>query len=131
MNTKTNLPPLHLIPELKEQVLDATGFSGKTAVILGSGLGAISDSLSEKNAVSYSELNGFPVSTVEGHSGEIITGGELGMRVLTLSCLTNYAAGITNEPLTHAEVIATADQSGATFTELIITIIAQLHKEKD
>ena len=131
MNTKTNLPPLQLIPELKEQVLDATGFSGKTAVILGSGLGAISDSLSEKNVISYSELNGFPVSTVEGHSGEIITAGELGMRVLTLSCLTNYAAGITNEPLTHAEVIATADQSGATFTELIITIIAQLHKEKD
>lgn len=275
MNTKTNPPPLHLISELKEQVVDATGFSGNTAIILGSGLGALSESLSDKKTISYSALDGFPVSTVEGHSGELITGslsgavvllasgrfhlyegydfetvtipvklfnalgienliitnssgsirkenqpgslmaitghldctfrhsagdpvlqtsdvyhhpellnlakssaeelgidlktgnycwtlgpsyetkaeiqyfaslggdavgmstvpeiiaaGEFGIRILTISCLTNYAAGVSDEPLTHEEVIATAEQSGETFTELISTIIAQLHKEK-
>ena len=35
---------------------------------------------------------------------EIISAAELGMKILTISCLTNYAAGISNHPLTHEAV---------------------------
>lgn len=59
---------------------------------------------------------------------EILTAGELGMRVLTISCLTNFAAGITDQPLTHAEVIKTADRAGADFSELL-TLTIELLKE--
>ncbi len=59
---------------------------------------------------------------------EILTAGELGMRVLTISCLTNFAAGITDQPLTHAEVIETAERVGADFSELL-TITIELLKE--
>lgn len=60
---------------------------------------------------------------------EIIAGGELGMKVLTISCLTNYAAGITPQKLTHEEVMETALQSGTRFTKLLKQIILGLNLE--
>ncbi len=54
---------------------------------------------------------------------EILAAGELGMSVLGLSCLTNFAAGITKQPLTHAEVMETAQRVGADFTKLLLKTI--------
>lgn len=54
---------------------------------------------------------------------EILTAGELGMSVLGLSCLTNFAAGITKLPLTHTEVMETALRAGADFTKLLLQTI--------
>lgn len=58
---------------------------------------------------------------------EIIAAGELGMKVLTISCLTNYAAGISPHKLTHEEVMETATHSGERFTQLLKEIISGLH----
>jgi len=44
------------------------------ALILGSGLGAFADSLEEAQSVKTSDLPGYPVSTVPGHAGRIVTG---------------------------------------------------------
>jgi purine-nucleoside phosphorylase len=85
MKTEPISTSLHLISNLKEQILDSTGFSGKTGIILGSGLGALADALTDKKAVSYSELDGFPESTVEGHSGEFLTGTLNGSNVMLAS----------------------------------------------
>lgn len=60
---------------------------------------------------------------------EILTAAELGMRVLTISCLTNYAAGITDQPLTHREVIETADQTSAKFLGLLTHTIKLLEED--
>ena len=57
---------------------------------------------------------------------EIIAGGELGMKILTISCLTNYASGISPHKLTHEEVMETANKSGERFTKLLKEIIASL-----
>ncbi|MDP6339868.1 MAG: purine-nucleoside phosphorylase [Candidatus Marinimicrobia bacterium] len=57
---------------------------------------------------------------------EIITAGELGMKVLTISCLTNYAAGISPKLLTHEEVIDTAKKAGEKFTSLLKRIISEV-----
>ena len=50
---------------------------------------------------------------------EIRAAGKLGMRVLGISCLTNYAAGITDEPLTHEDVISVANRVSDKFTRLL------------
>ena len=50
------------------------GFKPQIAMILGSGLGVLADKLEDKVSISYQELAGFPVSTVEGHSGELVLG---------------------------------------------------------
>ena len=60
---------------------------------------------------------------------EIISAAELGMRILTISCLTNYAAGISTHPLTHEEVVKTAKKTGEQFTGLLKKIISALKLE--
>ena len=60
---------------------------------------------------------------------EIISAAELGMKILTISCLTNYAAGISNHPLTHEEVVKTAKKTSEQFTGLLKKIISALKLE--
>ena len=43
-------------------------------LILGSGLGAFADSLEDARSVKTSDLPGYPLSTVPGHAGRIVTG---------------------------------------------------------
>ncbi len=60
---------------------------------------------------------------------EIRAAGDLGMEVLGISCLTNFAAGITNQPLTHEEVMETADRVSGEFTRLLIGIIRRIARD--
>ena len=46
----------------------------QTAIILGTGLGALVDHIEDKQYIPYTEIPNFPVSTVEGHSGNLIFG---------------------------------------------------------
>jgi len=54
---------------------------------------------------------------------EIMAANELGIKVLGISCLTNYAAGITDKPLTHDEVIETSSAVSKEFNELLKSIV--------
>lgn len=45
-----------------------------TAIILGTGLGALVDHIENKKFIPYKEIPNFPISTVEGHSGNLIFG---------------------------------------------------------
>lgn len=49
-------------------------FQPEIALVLGSGLGGFADSIEQKAALSYSEIPGFPVSTVVGHAGRFVFG---------------------------------------------------------
>lgn len=55
------------------RVRHAGAFPG-TALILGSGLGGIADAMDVDTEIDYSEISGFPVSTVAGHSGRLLIG---------------------------------------------------------
>lgn len=44
------------------------------AIVLGSGLGAVADAISDPVFIPYGEIPHFPQSTVEGHSGRIVAG---------------------------------------------------------
>ena len=44
----------------------------KIAIILGSGLGSLADDIEEKTIIPYKDIPNFPISTVEGHKGELI-----------------------------------------------------------
>ena len=46
----------------------------KTAIILGTGLGAVVDHINIEVEIPYSEVPHFPVSTVQGHKGRLIFG---------------------------------------------------------
>ena len=57
-----------------ETVQAKAGFKPKVALILGSGLGGYAEEMKIENTVDYKEIEGFPVSTVQGHHGRFIFG---------------------------------------------------------
>jgi len=48
------------------------------------------------------------------------------LEILGISCITNMAAGILNQVLSHEEVFATAEKTKTKFTNLLTEIIAAL-----
>lgn len=54
---------------------------------------------------------------------EAIAANHMGLRVAGISCITNMAAGILNQPLNHEEVKATADQVKEKFEKLVMEFI--------
>lgn len=62
-------------------------------IILGTGLGALVDFIENKQFIPYTEIPNFPVSTVEGHSGNLIVGTLGGKRVLGMQGRFHYYEG--------------------------------------
>lgn len=56
---------------------------------------------------------------------EAIVARHMGLRVLGLSCITNMAAGISEAPINHEEVIETGQRVRETFTQLLRRVIAK------
>jgi purine-nucleoside phosphorylase len=57
---------------------------------------------------------------------EVIVARAIGMRVLGFSCITNLACGLTDQPITHAEVLETTERVAATFKNLIRGVVSRL-----
>ena len=57
---------------------------------------------------------------------EIQQAAELDMRILSISIITNYAAGIINKPLSHEEVIEVSSQVKDDFANLLTEIITAI-----
>ena len=57
---------------------------------------------------------------------EAIVARHMGMEVLGISCITNMAAGISDEPINHEEVMATGDRVRETFTELLRRVVSKI-----
>ena len=57
-----------------ECVRKKTDFVPKVAIVLGSGLGDYAEQIKVEYELPYSEIEGFPVSTVPGHAGKFIFG---------------------------------------------------------
>ena len=62
-------------------------------VILGSGLGALSESIEDPAIIPYHDLPGWPISTVEGHAGELVIGNLEGKAVLVMNGRIHYYEG--------------------------------------
>jgi purine-nucleoside phosphorylase len=57
---------------------------------------------------------------------EVIVARQMGIRVLGISCATNMAAGILDQPLSHAEVIETGERVKSQFIALLRAVIPQV-----
>ncbi|MFN3692267.1 MAG: purine-nucleoside phosphorylase [Fervidobacterium sp.] len=59
--------------------------SPKIALVLGSGLGFLAESVEEKEEVNYKDIPNFPYSTAPGHEGKLIFGKLFGKNVVVLN----------------------------------------------
>jgi purine-nucleoside phosphorylase len=66
------------IAALRERGLDSLP---PIAIVLGSGLGPFADEAEGATAVSYADIPGFPIPSVEGHAGRLVVGTVEGRRV--------------------------------------------------
>src|SRR2546421_3533138 len=57
---------------------------------------------------------------------EAIVARHMNMEVIGISCITNLAAGVSNRPVDHSQVIATGERVRAEFTELLRRVVARL-----
>jgi purine-nucleoside phosphorylase len=57
---------------------------------------------------------------------EVIVARHLGIRVLGISCVTNMAAGILDQPINHAEVLETGERVKAQFVALLRAVIPRI-----
>lgn len=57
---------------------------------------------------------------------EVIAAAHAGLNVLGISCITNMASGILDQPLSHHEVIETAERVKSHFTKLVEGVVAHL-----
>jgi purine-nucleoside phosphorylase len=71
-----------------------------TGIILGSGLGLLADSVGRPDAIAFSELPHFPVSTVQGHSGRMLFGELEHQSVLLMEGRIHFYEGYTMAEVT-------------------------------
>ncbi len=79
--------------ESAEYIRSRIKLEPKLAVVLGSGLGDIVESLTEKETVEYEDIPNFPTSTVKGHAGRIVVGKLSGTPVLIMQGRFHFFEG--------------------------------------
>ena len=57
---------------------------------------------------------------------EVIVARHCSMRVLAISCVTNMAAGVLNQPINHAEVLETGERVRTSFVALLKALIPRM-----
>jgi purine-nucleoside phosphorylase len=73
------MPDLYTAADAAAQlILSRTSLRPKIALVLGSGLGAFADSLTDSTRIPYSEIPSFPQSTAIGHAGRMVIGNVIG-----------------------------------------------------
>ncbi|MBI3891047.1 MAG: purine-nucleoside phosphorylase [Candidatus Wallbacteria bacterium] len=88
------------IQQTTDYVRSRIGAKPEAAVILGSGLGPMADELQDPICIPYEEIPNFPISTVHGHSGQLIAGNIGSRRVLAMQGRFHLYEGYSEEQCT-------------------------------
>ena len=81
------------IDETTAKLLSLTSYRPKIGVILGSGLGALAETVEKANPIPFGELPHWPVSTVVGHMGRLVIGILADKPVLVMQGRAHYYEG--------------------------------------
>ena len=76
-----------------KSIREKTDFKPEKAVILGSGLGEYAEKIKIEQIVKYNEIEGFPVSTVQGHKGQFVFGYVKDVPVVLMQGRVHYYEG--------------------------------------
>lgn len=88
------------IAESAEFINRKSKIKPKIAIILGTGLGRLAEDIEEKEIIPYSEIPNFPVSTVQGHSGNLVLGKLGNKEVVAMQGRFHYYEGYSLKEVT-------------------------------
>ena len=96
------------MPETMQQLQETATFirelvssEASIGIILGSGLGNLSNDIICEKEISYNDIPHFPVSTVEGHKGRLIFGELGGKKVWVMAGRFHYYEGYTAQQVSY------------------------------
>jgi purine-nucleoside phosphorylase len=72
------------ISEASQYISKQTSTIPEIGLVLGSGLGVLADQIEQAQVIPFGDIPHFPVSTVEGHAGELIVGSLQGKSVILM-----------------------------------------------
>lgn len=80
-------------------ITDKLDYKPEIGLILGSGLGVMAEEIENPIYIDYAELENFPVSTVEGHTGRFVIGDLEDKKVIAMQGRTHYYEGYSMQEL--------------------------------
>src|SRR5512137_327139 len=80
-----------LVGKIQEQIVRKP----RICIILGSGLGDLASAVDNPTIIPYSDLSGWPLPTVIGHSGRLLIGALEGQDVITMQGRVHFYEGYT------------------------------------
>ncbi len=92
-------PSLAEIDAITQEIGKRSDLTPRIVLVLGSGLGPLADSVEQATHISNAELPGWPVSTVEGHSGRLVLGQLEGQSVCILQGRVHFYEGYSMQRL--------------------------------
>lgn len=81
-------------------ILSRTQHKPTIGLVLGSGLNPLADEIAQADVIPYHDIPGFPVSTVVGHSGELVIGKLGNQVVMAMRGRAHYYEGYTMQRVT-------------------------------
>ena len=78
----------------------ATGFKSGAGIILGTGLGGLVNEIEIEHILHYGDIPNFPVSTVEGHKGQLIHGKLAGKEIIAMQGRFHFYEGYSMKEVT-------------------------------
>ena len=91
---------LEKIKATSNYILERTKFKTEIGIILGTGLGGLVKEIDIADTIPYSEIPNFPVSTVDGHKGQLIFGMLGGKKVMAMQGRFHHYEGYSLKEVT-------------------------------
>jgi purine-nucleoside phosphorylase len=88
------------INEARAYIRSKTQVKPEVAIILGTGLGGLAKEIKRAVRIPYDRIPHFPVSSVLGHSGELVLGHLSGKRVVAMNGRVHYYEGYSMQEVT-------------------------------
>ncbi|MGE0560943.1 MAG: purine-nucleoside phosphorylase [Flavobacteriales bacterium] len=86
---------LEQIQQAKNYIQSLSSAQPMVGIVLGSGLGNLTDNIEIELSIPYEKIPNFPVSTVEGHQGALIIGKLNGVSIIAMKGRFHYYEGYT------------------------------------
>ncbi|MDP4126705.1 MAG: purine-nucleoside phosphorylase [Bacillota bacterium] len=88
------------LAEARRYIMERVPSLPDLGIILGSGLGSFADLIEDRVVIPYKNIPHFPISTVEGHAGQLVFGKVAGRKLIIMQGRFHYYEGYTMQEVT-------------------------------